>query len=306
MTNFKWFAPLAVLATAVVTNLGAETHCPGNVASLPFKIVNSHQIILPVSINQSGPYEFLVDTGSQLTLIDPSIASELHLQPEASIGILAVASYSQAQVVLPDSVEAGGHSVSKLLVAVRDLADARRVYPRIRGILGENFLARFDILIDYSHRMLCFDEGTRMRQGLRGERIPLEAQIDRQTDLPFTQPFLISVHLDGSGTRPTILRLDSGANAPVLYDDVIGTPSWIRRTYNREGRQVDGTIQPFRALAPDDVKVGTRWLRHVVFMTPGKFGAATPKPGQDGLLPTALFQRVFLSYADHFAIFDPK
>jgi hypothetical protein len=54
MANFKSFAWF-VLAATVASNLGAETHCPGNVASLPFHFVNRHQIIVAVSVNNSGP-----------------------------------------------------------------------------------------------------------------------------------------------------------------------------------------------------------------------------------------------------------
>ncbi len=70
MTNFKWFASF-VLAATIVSTLGAETHCPGNVASVPFHLVNRHQIIVAVSINHSGPYNFLLDTGTQITMVDP-------------------------------------------------------------------------------------------------------------------------------------------------------------------------------------------------------------------------------------------
>ena len=78
MTNFKWFAAIAI-AASTIHSLPAESHCPGNVASLPFHIVNGQQIVLPVSINDSGPYNFLLDTGAQITTIDPTLAAQLHL-----------------------------------------------------------------------------------------------------------------------------------------------------------------------------------------------------------------------------------
>ena len=61
MTTFRWFASL-VLAATIVPAPAAETHCPGNVASLPFRLVNRHQIVVAVSINHTGPYNFLLDT----------------------------------------------------------------------------------------------------------------------------------------------------------------------------------------------------------------------------------------------------
>jgi hypothetical protein len=145
-----------------------------------------------------------------------------------------------------------------------------------------------------------------MRQELRGEQIPLEAQADRQSDLPFTQPYLISVHLAGSGSKSSLLRLDSGAAVPLVYKDYGDSPSFIRSSHEVRGRSAGGAAQSFKVLAPEDVKIGNRWMRQVVFITPTGSTHAAQKAGQDGLLPTALFQRVFLSYADHFAILDPK
>jgi hypothetical protein len=31
-----------------------------------------------------------------------------------------------------------------------------------------------------------------------------------------------------------------------------------------------------------------------------------PNVGEDGLLPTKLFERVFISYADYFVMFEPR
>jgi len=73
MTSLKWFASL-VFATAMITALRAETRCPGNVASLPFRLVNRHQMVVAIAVNRSGPYAFLLDTGMQITEVDPSVA----------------------------------------------------------------------------------------------------------------------------------------------------------------------------------------------------------------------------------------
>jgi len=78
MSTFKWIVSF-VLATTIIPALSAETQCPGNVASLRFRLVNRYQIIVAVSINHSGPYNFLLDTGTQITTIDPALAAELHL-----------------------------------------------------------------------------------------------------------------------------------------------------------------------------------------------------------------------------------
>ena len=57
MATFKWFASF-VLAATMVSTLPAETHCPGNVASVPLRLVNRYQMIVAVSVNHSGPTTF--------------------------------------------------------------------------------------------------------------------------------------------------------------------------------------------------------------------------------------------------------
>src|ERR1700722_2868767 len=117
MTNFKGLASL-VLAATIVSTLSAETHCPGNVASVPFHLANRHQMIVNVSVNHSGPYSFLLDTGTQTTMVDTSLANELRLSTEgaaqvASVGVHAPASFAQL-----DHLEAGSHAITNQKVLI--------------------------------------------------------------------------------------------------------------------------------------------------------------------------------------------
>ena len=62
----------ASLATLALSALHAEPRCPGNVASLALRRIQDDLIVVRVRINRTGPYDFLVDTGSQITTIDPA------------------------------------------------------------------------------------------------------------------------------------------------------------------------------------------------------------------------------------------
>src|SRR3981081_3528934 len=96
MSTFKWFASFAVAAT-IVPALPAEPHCPGNVASVPLHLTNRYQMIVAVSVNHSGPYNFLLDTGTQITMVDPSLAAELNLNAKGS-AMVARLGFDQAGV----------------------------------------------------------------------------------------------------------------------------------------------------------------------------------------------------------------
>ena len=66
---------------------------------------------------------------------------------------------------------------------------------------------------------------------------------------------------------------------------------------------LNGRLLP---LPPQDVRIGNRTLRNVSFVTPVSPGSNLPHRSEEGLLPTLLFQRVFISAADHYVVFDPK
>lgn len=284
-----------------------EAQCPGNIVSVRYHSLERSQIAISVTVNGAGPYEFMVDTGSQITIIEPSLAADLHLQPQATIGVGSVVSNAKADLVVPDLIEAGPYAVHQPLVAVISLAQVQALNPHVRGILGETFLAHFDLLIDHAHKILCFDDAKRMQEDVHGERVPLVEQPNRQSDLPFTQPVLISVHLPGDGSRGTVLNLDSGTNVPLLYANHLEAPPWLQKNHARQGSVVGGgAAASFAVMPTQQVRIGTRIVRQIAFLTPVNTGCIVAKRGEDGLLPTVLFKRVFISYANQFVIFDPQ
>jgi hypothetical protein len=54
------------------------------------------------------------------------------------------------------------------------------------------------------------------------------------------------------------------------------------------------------------MRVGVGVIRNVPFVTPVRAAADVPDREEDGILATVLFQRVFISHADHYVIFDPR
>src|SRR4051812_21235010 len=136
----------------------AESHCPGNSQAMKPRLVAGALLIVPVKINQAGPFDLIVDTGSQLNVIDSALAAQLKLKSEVTVGLVTAATVLEASVVVLDSLETGSQRVAKPLAAVQDLGPIQAADSRIRGVLGENFLAHFDVLIDYPHGLLCLDE----------------------------------------------------------------------------------------------------------------------------------------------------
>lgn len=297
------FSSLIVVLTNTLAF--ADARCPGNATPLRYHALERSQIGVDVTINGQGPFEFMLDTGAQLTILDPVLAEELHLKSAGSIGVVAVANYSKADLVVPDVIRAGSVSVSRLLAAVHDLSQIQAYSPMVRGLLGENFLGRFDLLIDNARKTVCFDETRQMQQAVTGERIELLTPAERQSDLPFTQPILIKAHLPGDGPAGTILRVDSGSNVPLLFGSHSEILPWLQRTTARRAGVANGVLS-LAVAPPQEVRIGTRTSRQVAFLTPISMGRKFAKAGEDGLLPTSLFKRVFIGYRDGFVMFDPR
>lgn len=292
------------LATVTFSALLAESHCPAGIASVTPRFVQRALIVIPVRINQKGPFDFMVDTGSQVTVIDPSLAEGLGLKPQGKVGLVSVASYAQASLTALDTLEAASQIVERPFVVVQDLGSIQAADPRIRGVLGENFLAHFDLLIDYTHKLLCLDQTAAMRESVRGERIPLVAPQNPEGEVPFTERLVISIHLSGTGTRQILLQLDSGSDGLILYAGNEANSGLLKQATLQGG--VGKAQRAFAILPPQDLRIGTHTLSHVYFVTPVSVEQNVPAMTTDGLLPTVLFQRVFISSTGHYVVFEPK
>ena len=300
ITRQLLFVAFALRAASVVSG---EVRCPVNAETLRYHSLDGSQIAIPVTINNSGPYEFLVDTGLQVTIVEPSLAEELGLKRAGNADVSAVGNHSKAEFATPDLIEVGPLAVRRPTVVVESLAKIQALHPKIRGLLGGNFLWHFDLLIDYAHKLLCFDESGEMRQNLRGEHITVVQQADRPLNSQLPHRLLVPVQIAGEELK--VMSLDSGSAVPFLYANDLKTPAWLQKT--RAGSVAgDKSQMSLAALPSEEVRIGTRVLPQVTFLVPAGNASKINGSGEDGLLPTSLFKRVFVSYAEHFVIFDPR
>jgi hypothetical protein len=304
MANLKWFASLFV-AAIVVSSVSAETHCPGNVASITPRIVEGALIVIPVKINDAGPFDFMVDTGSQIVVVDPLLASQLHLKVQGTVGLVSAANYAAASVTILDKLEAGSHRVGETPAAIEDLGQIQAADSRIRGVLGQSFLTHFDMLIDNEHKLLCLDETHAMREKVRGEHIQLVAPSHSESELPNTERLVLSVRLSGIENRQVLLQLDSGSDGPILYPSADEAERQILKQATRRSGNASKAQQAFADLPAQEMRIGARTVSQVHFVTPVSVGLNIPSRDEDGLLPTLLFKRLYINPDDHFVVIEP-
>lgn len=215
MTSSKVFASL-VLAVLVVPTISAEAHCPGNVASVPLHLVNRYLIVVAVSVNHSGPYDFLLDTGTQTTTVDRSLAGELRLAMRGAPVVEGIGFQTTASSARLDLLEAGTHGVVNHAVLVYDFPKRESGGLPIRGILGEDFLEHFDMLIDNAHNLLCLDDSGTMRAVMKGPHTPLVSSNQVSDGNTLSRSLIVEARLSDEGP-PLRLWLDTGANVSFLF-----------------------------------------------------------------------------------------
>jgi hypothetical protein len=303
MSISKWFASI-VLAAAAVSTVSAETHCPGNVASVPFQLVNRHQIIVPVSINHAGPFNFLLDTGTQMTMVDPSLAAELHLSTQGTANVVSVGVHATASFAQLDLIEAGANAAANQKVLVYDLQNLQVTGLPIRGVLGEDFLERYDMLIDNGHTLLCLDDTGKMRADMKGAHIALQAPAQGADGASLAASLIVTARLT-DGMRPVRLKLDSGSNVPFLYNPSEVLALGLFHGVSLQGGGAGGAQRTFSALPAQNVKIGSVELTKVTFITLAGAQKNSHTTEFDGLLTMGLFKRVFINHADHLAVLEP-
>jgi len=262
-------------------------------------------MILAISVNHSGPYNFLLDTGTQITMVDPALAAELHLDTEGSAVIAGAGFHASASFAQLALVQAGSHSVTDQKVLVYDLQKLKSIDLSIRGILGEDFLEHFDMLIDNAHSLLCLDDSAAMREDVKGQRIPLLAPKQTGEGAQLPKSLIIAARLS-DGMRPVRLKLDSGSNTPFLYGPSQYLAIGLFRGASWHGREADGTQRAFVALPLQDVKIGPLELSKVSFLTLAGVQKDPRTSDFDGLLTTGLFKRILICHTDHFVVLDPR
>ncbi|HSE89030.1 MAG TPA: retropepsin-like aspartic protease [Candidatus Binatia bacterium] len=120
---------------------------------IPF--ISGHQLVLiPVVLNRTKAFRFIVDTGAQRVMISHNVAATLGLDVSHPIRAEAIVTAERqtppAPVVRLDSVQIGGIRLSRLEASVFDLPPALKA----DGLLGLNFLREFRVTFEFDRSSL--------------------------------------------------------------------------------------------------------------------------------------------------------
>lgn len=222
-------APQALLAAcaapSLLVNL-ADVQPPDDAAALAAGRDLSGRMTAPVRLNGQGPFDFVVDTGANRTVVATEVAEALGLPSAGPADIHGVAGVEPADTARVDILE-----VDK----VRSRGLRAPLLPRGRlgadGLLGIDVLRDRRVLMDFRARALSVGPARETeRSGFDMRRDGASARrLGAGVSVPARYRFgqLIVVGADVSG-RPVTAFLDSGAQSTVgntpLRRIVLGDP----------------------------------------------------------------------------------
>ena len=263
-----------------------------------FREVQSHLIIIPVSINGAGPFDFIFDTGASATIIDSEIAKQLSLHSAEAASINSGAMTNVVTCYRLDNLTLGAKSVENLTVPCAELSEIHSIGPKIRGVLGQDFLSRFNYILNYRDQRIEFEENGEFENNLRGTRMAVDRDRGR---------VIIAVQPSSQRKQASPFVLDSGAARMVVFKAALGNFEVVM-DHGLDGIAYGSTVLGKQMAATgrlQSIRVGDERLPDVPVRIVENREALKGRP-EHGLLPTSLFRSIYFNNkADH-VILNPR
>jgi predicted aspartyl protease len=284
---------LTVLCLLLTCYALAPLHVHAGV-EMRFRLLRERLIVVPIFVNGEGPFDFMLDTATSMTLVAPELAERLGLRSSESISLVTVAGSRVTPRTILRELALGEKTLANVGALVTPLERIRARDSRVHGVLGQNFLLQFNYTLDYGNRRIVFDgAGVATR---RGARVPFEWSDSR---------LIVSVRTSASDLGSLRLVLDAAATEFILFErppvkfTLDLSPLGDRMALTEAGSRAVRTAK-MRFLQIGDERLND--LPVVLLSAP----ALGKGHDEDGLLPTRLFRAVYFNHSEGYVVFNPR
>lgn len=251
--------------------------------------------VVSARVEGRGPFDFLLDTGTNTTLVSERLAARLALRATDRVTLLTVAGERAVPRTSLRTLELGGRAAADVEALVCELRELRALDPRVEGVIGQNVLSRFAYTLSYDGRRIEFDaEGESAPDGVRVPFVSDEGRL------------IVPARAAGAEGRALRLVLDAAATGLLLFGEAARAlcPAGERASPARYVATEAGRTPavPARVSA---LEVGAETLRDLAVGLLRETPAADGRT-EDGLLPTSLFRAVYVNHRDGYVIFNPR
>ena len=255
-------------------------------------MVHEAVVVVALMADAQGPFDFVLDTGADTTIVDPAVAKRLKLAPLGEVLQSTLVGAQALNCVAMRTLAAGSAEVTNLVVLVEDLRELRNLDGQIAGIAGQDFLSHFNYVLDYRERSLRIERGNELRDSISGKRVAVEMR---------GKKMMVAAEVQGQDRAKLRLILDSGATSVVLLR--VAAEAMHLGAYSNGQEITGGGRMGLPVGRVHALRVGPHQFHEVVVALSG---AEAGEQIGDGLLPTALFQKLFVNNRERFVVFNPR
>ncbi|HEY1023757.1 MAG TPA: aspartyl protease family protein [Sphingobacteriaceae bacterium] len=234
---------------------------------IPFKLIKNLMII-PMTINGNGPYNFVLDTGVGLCIItDPALVDTLKPKFVRDIRITGFGEGSDISATIATGMNfATGHVVAKNMSAAILKTDAFNLSAitgiDIHGLIGYEFFSSFIVKVNYLSKQLTIYRRNTAYLPRKGTKIPITIE-ERK---PYVNA---EIAMQTGEVISAKLIIDTGAGHPISLETHNGIPFTVpplKITANL-GIGLTGPIDGYLSRVKS-IRLGKYKLDHVVAAFP--------------------------------------
>ena len=172
-------------------------------------------ILLPVHVNERGPFDFILDTGAGTSLLSSDLATELDVKTIGSKEGQSAGGKVSVSLAKIDSLAVGETKLHDVDVGIVDLSHiGKTVGAKIDGDLGYNFLKHFRVTINYRDCELRLEDPKRVESFARGTQTEVPIRLAN----PAKPLILVDVHANGRG--PFQFAIDTGTSTTAITPEL--------------------------------------------------------------------------------------
>ncbi len=218
-------------------------------ARTKFRLAGGAQplILLPVHVNDRGPFDFILDTGAGTSLLSSELAQQLEVNVLGSKEGQSAGGKISVSLAKADSLAVGQARLDDVDLGIVDLSQiGQTIGVKIDGDLGYNFLKHFRVTINYRDCEILFDDPKRTEQFGRSAKAAVPIRLAH----PAKPLILVDVRADGRG--PFQFAIDTGTSTTAITPELaqqLGVSSSPIGPVTTGGAHVDvtaGTLKSFQ------------------------------------------------------------
>jgi predicted aspartyl protease len=254
----------------------------------------NRRLTIPVHIDGSGPFDFLIDTGSQATAVTREINATLGLRSAGTATLVGMASRRAVEMVEVGRLDIGSHTITDLAAPLLE-----REHVGADGIVGLDSLQDLRVMIDFRDQTIALENVRKRETSKRGFEIVVRAH-EKLGQLLITDAIV-------EGVRATVI-IDTGAQAS-LANNALREKIRTQRasevvTTDVNGVDLVGQMSLMRSLSIEGLSLTNVPLTFADTPAFEALGLNDTPALSLGMQHLALFDRVAIDFANRRVMFD--